>query len=204
MVDWWFDLEGRIGRIEMDIGLFGKPEITFYGDVDARFSERKIFRTGVSNVFVTEDGHQICVNDVRFRGERYVSLYIDRRLIKEYNVRAEKYKERYMRSPELFDSKGCFVRRAVLYSLLCAMFAAFALLMPLTFFNVMPSIGMVFVFAGVLWLLLSAGFVAVACFAYWAVRGKMAKYAVISSLKKRRKRPFGRGRKKKKPFIRLH
>lgn len=180
----------------MDIGLFGKPEIAFNGEVEAEFCDKKVFRSGVSYVYDTLCGHRICINDVKFHGERYVSLYIDRRLIKEYNVHAEKHKERYMSDPAFFDSRTGFLRRAVPHSILGGVFAAFVAAMLFTVMNFSQTLtGVVVSFAVLCPLLCALIFVATGML-YTRERRKMAKYAIISSLKKRRRR-------RKKVFIRL-
>ncbi len=200
LLDWWFELSGKICRIEMDIGSFGMVEITVDDSLDAQFVEQKVFRTGTSRLYKTDDGHTLSVNDVKFRGERYVSLYIDRKLVKEYQVRAEKYKAVYMSDPELYDSRKIFFLRTIPIAVAIGVFIAMATVILLTLAGIIDSLkGVGLYFAVLLPLLTLVTF----CFkqaVYSAECKRMEKYAIISSVNpNERKRK--RKRKKKRPFM---
>lgn len=186
-MDWWFDIDNRICRVEMETGIFRKPTITFEGDLSGVLSERKIFKSGCTYIYEVEPNHKVSINDVVYRGERYVSLYVDRRLIKEYSVNAQAYSAKYMASPQLYDKPVNFIKRALKLSLLESFYGALSMLVILALLNSVSSYKIFFV----LLLGLAAGlYAAIFClhlFVYSHQRSMMARYAIISSIKRRKK-----------------
>ena len=105
MLDWWFDIDNRICSVRMDERKTASTAV-FDGDFHVKFEQVRLLRSGMTYVYSLSGGHGININDVKFRGERYVSLYLDGTLIKEYNVNAEYCKRKYGARPESYERAG--------------------------------------------------------------------------------------------------
>lgn len=187
MLDWWFDIEGRICCARMDERK-STPDISFDGDVKMRFDEVKLLRSGLTYAFTSPDGHRVFINDVRFRGERFVSLYLDRILIKEYNVRAERYKEIYYRHPEWYDFPKKFFAKTAAHCLAGALFAAIFGIAVAACFGAFDRLAQIFAGLGICFLLLWPASTALVYFLYDRTHGKMEQYAIVSSITRKRKK----------------
>lgn len=184
MLDWWFDIEGKICCTRFDERK-SVPDITFDGDVKMRFDGVKLLRSGLTYAYTSNYGHRVFINDIKFRGERYVSLYIDRELVKEYNVRAERYKEKYYKHPEWYDAPKKFFFGLLLHSLLGALFLSVASTATLAFFSVYSHLSTAFVLTAVAFFSLWIAATSLGYFIYDHVHDKMEQYAIVSSIKRR-------------------
>ena len=195
MLDWWFDADGKICCVRMDERKTASSA-TFDGGVRVKFEGVRVLKSGKTYVYAVADGHSVNINDVKLRGERYVSLYFDGKLIKEYNVHAEYYKHKYGSYPEIYDSVRLFFRRTAFASVALAVFAACFLAAALTA-------------AGIINTLIAAGIFAAACAAtsfvlfgafaalrYAVLHARMKRYSIISSVKKHKKARRRTGRKR--------
>ncbi len=187
MLDWWFDIEGKICCARMDERK-STPDITFDGDVKMRFDEVKLLRSGLTYAFTSNDGHRVFINDVKFRGERFVSLYLDRMLIKEYNVRAERYKEKYYRHPEWYDYPKKFFGKLAAHCLAGSLFIAILAIAVASCFGVFDRLAQILIWAASSFVLLWPGSTAFGYFLYDHTHDKMEQYAIVSSITRKRKK----------------
>lgn len=187
MLDWWFDIDNRICCAHMDERKTASS-MEFEGDVRLRFDDVKILRSGLTYVYRTPDNHSVSINDVKFRGERYVSLYCDGRLIKEYNVRAERLKDIYFKRPEIYDRVSRFIGSTIVNCAAAALFCspvAVAAMSVFSMFSSLSSVLWAFVAFVVLFFLFFAG---IRLCRYIPLHTQMEKYSIISSVKKPKKR----------------
>ena len=196
MLDWWFDIEGAICCARMDERK-SVPDITFDGDVKMRSDGAKILRSGLTYAYTSNNGHRVFINDVKFRGERYVSLYVDRELVKEYNVNAERYKEMYYKHPEWYDAPKKFFVTLLLHCFLSVLFLSVATAAVVSFFSVYTNIVAAAVLTALMFFTLWLFSTSLLYFIYDRVHAKMEKYAVVSSIKRkaRKKRLHKRARR---------
>lgn len=199
MLDWWFDIDNRICCARLDERKTASS-IVFEGDVRLLFDDIKVLRSGLTYVYRTPENTCVSVNDVKFRGERYVSLYCDGRLVKEYNVRAERLKQKYYERPEVYDSVPKFVRRMTTACLAAAVFCAPAAAAVMSAFALFGTLSAALSATAALFVLFFLFFAGVASFRYAQLHAQMARYAIISSVKKPKKRARKKtfaGRKRK-------
>ncbi len=197
MLDWWFDIEGKICCARMDERK-AVPDITFDGDVKMRFDGAKLLRSGLTYAYTAYNGHRIFINDVKFRGERFVSLYIDRELVKEYNVSAEYYKEKYYKHPEWYDAPKKFFFEILLHCFLGTLFLSIAAAAVVAFFSVYANLTAAAVLTAVMFFTLWLFTTSLCYFIYDRVHNKMEQYAIVSSIqrKPRKKRLRKRARRR--------
>ncbi len=183
-MDWWFDIDNTICCARMEER---NKALSFEGEIRPHLSEIKPIKNGKTAIYIVEPHHVLVFNDVIVRGERYVSLYLDGTLIKEYNVRAERAKEKHMRHAELFETSRAFVRTALGIAFAVALFVAVLSVAVLSVFGIFDSIAsvaictVVFAAAGCIVLFCALGII------YMRVRSELVRYALVSGVKKGKK-----------------
>lgn len=155
-------------------------------------------KSGVTRVYKTLLDTPVQIHDVRLRGERFVSLYCDGRLVKEYNVRVERLKSKYAARPEWYDGMGKFGRRAATASCVAALFCAFAAVGVLAAFSVFTSAAQTGILFGAIAVALWALFAGAACLRYAHLHALMVRYALISSVKPQKPKKRARQSAKKR------
>lgn len=183
-LEWWFDHNGDICKIDMRSVFKGRWKLSFSEGFRGELLEEKQLRAGitrkygitrkegVSVVFATRLGEEvlalaegkkaipedtkevilesekidemlklkkqmenrralidlpkkiITINDIEVRGERFISLYADGLLIKEYNYRECQYLAKYLYAPYKYESVKKFILYGLWENLIMAGFAA--------------------------------------------------------------------------------
>lgn len=187
VLEWWFDIEDKICCVRMEERK-PAPMLSFDGGARMRFNEIKALRSGLTYLYITDDGHNVSINDVQIRGERYVSLYCDGKLIKEYNVRAERLKKKFDENPDIYISPRKFLGKMFAIDSAVSLFCAILAVAFMSSFGVFVKLLPAVVTAAALFFMFVFFTGGVFSFFYAAQRGRMEKYSIVPGMKGNRKR----------------
>lgn len=132
-------------------------------------------------------GREYAVHSIVARGERYVSLYEDDVLVREYNYAAESAKRVYDRNPALYDKPMTFVPLALWVDAVIAGFLLAVALIVFRFADLLNSVGSVVALSAAVFVLgYAVAFGLHALLFFWR-RSQTTKHGFTQPLRKERR-----------------